>query len=71
MLMRHFLITLLMDWKVYQIPKYIITQDKKNNANNSSDFSLVNNSGLEREMSKEIQLIKKYVPFSERPRYFI
>jgi len=63
---------LIMEWQIQQIPKCLIdTESKRLRGIGTNDFSLNNNSGLERELSKEIQLIKKYIPILERPRYFI
>lgn len=63
---------LLMEWKIYQLPRYVIDQDnKKLKEINNFDYSIANNSGLEREMDKEIQLVKKLIPISKRPNYFI
>ncbi len=63
---------LIMEWQICQIPKFIIDQETRKIIKViPSDFSISHNSGLEREFDKEIQLVKKFVPLSERSKYFL
>ena len=58
---------LIMDYDIYQIPKYII--DKQNRSIKNIQCDLISNSSKERQFEEEIKLIKKYIPIDKRIDY--
>ena len=62
---------LISGWKVNLIQGFTIDEiSRKIIPITASDFSFSTNYGLERELEKEIQLIRKHVPSAEIPNYF-
>ncbi len=57
---------LILDYQIVQIPRLIF--------DNSTGFKWVNpqefNLGIDKELEDEVRLIKKYVPYNERDKYF-
>lgn len=65
----YFFNLLLLEYNIVQIPKLIFDCDKQEfRWIHPKDFI---NSGINRECEKEIKLIKKYVPYEDRYKYFI
>ena len=59
---------LIMDYEIKQIPKLIFDEENQHfRWINQNEFI---NAGINRECEKDIQLIKKYVPYKDRHLYF-
>ncbi len=61
---------LLMDWKIYRVPRYFFNEETKMYEKESSVHSFYQQE-QEDEYEKEVNAIKKYVPKKDRHKYFI
>ena len=61
---------MLMDWKIYRVPRLFFNEETKKYQEESRLYSFYQQEQID-EYEKEIDTIKRLVPLKERYKYFI